>query len=96
MTERQNSEGGVFVSTEKIYDLLRQSIDQTNERMTEIRSDIRSMAEQTNENKSEIRDMSGRVRTLEDKLNKLPWTNLTAILAAAGSLILGYLKITGN
>lgn len=96
MAERPDSEGGVFISTEKIYDLLRESIDRTNDRLTEIRSDIRAMNEQTTENKDEIRDLRTRMRKVEDTLNKMPWTNLAAILGAVSGLVLGYMKLTGK
>ncbi|MEU5878173.1 hypothetical protein [Spirillospora sp. NPDC047279] len=95
MAERE-SEGGVFIPTERIYDLLRESIDRTNERLTEIRSDIRSMSEQTSETTSQVKDHEDRIREVERWKNRMPATALTALLAAVASIVTGYLKITGK
>lgn len=96
MADRPDSEGGVFIPTERIYELLQDSIDRTNERLTEIRSDIRSMYEQNKEVKSDVADLKTRMRDVENTINKMPWTNLTAIFGAASGLILGYMKLTGK
>lgn len=88
--------GGVFIPTEKIYDLLVESISQTNERLTEIRTDIRSMADAQKADKDVLSDHEKRMRKMEETLNKLPWTNIAAILGAVSGLILAYMKVMGK
>lgn len=90
------SEGGVFIPTEKIYELLVDSINQTNERLSEIRSDIRAMHEENLKARVVDEDHEKRIRNVEEALAKLPWTNITAITGAASGIILAYMKITGK
>jgi len=63
----ENEQGGVFIPTDKIYELLRDHMSQTNERLTEIRSDIRSMSDQYNESRQWIHDHEERIRKIEEK-----------------------------
>lgn len=82
MTERPDSEGGVFISTEKIYDLLRESIDRTNERLTEIRSDIQKMNEQNRENREDIRELRHEMEKVkETKRDRLTPSVTSALIA---------------
>ena len=55
MTERPDSEGGVFISTPQIYDLLREHMAKTDERITQSMARTDERMNQLNEHLVEIR-----------------------------------------
>ncbi|QFG25441.1 hypothetical protein [Actinomadura sp. WMMB 499] len=89
--ERPATEGGVFIPTNEIYNLLRQSIDQTNARMIEIRGDINQMNTRIDDSKVVERDHEKRIRTLETTKKDRLSPSVTSALIAAPIAIIGIL-----
>lgn len=85
------SEGGVFISTEKIYEQLLEM----NTQLALIRSDFRSVNEQNHQNSETLKDHENRIRGIEQtkkdrthpSLQSAAVSAVVAILVAIVSLL---------